>query len=96
MNELQRKAELYAAEKMNELMTKAIAQAYMDGYKDRYSEIMKPHQSTRIRQMLRFNEVRARIPTHHPTARHLRHSPVLSWPRPHPTWRERPPRTPLV
>ena len=41
MNELQKKAELYATEKMNELMTKAIAQAYMDGYKDRYSEIMK-------------------------------------------------------
>lgn len=41
MNELQRKAELYAAEKMNELMTKAIVQAYIDGYKDRDSEIMK-------------------------------------------------------
>ena len=41
MNELQRKAELYAAEKMNELITKAIVQAYIDGYKDRDSEIMK-------------------------------------------------------
>lgn len=41
MNELQRKAELYAAEKMNELMTKAIVQAYIDGYKDRDSKIMK-------------------------------------------------------
>jgi hypothetical protein len=41
MNELQRKAELYAAEKMNELMTKAITQAYIDGYKYRESEIMK-------------------------------------------------------
>lgn len=43
MNELHVKAEAYAAEKMNELMTKAIAQAYMDGYrngyKDRDSEI---------------------------------------------------------
>lgn len=43
MNELHVKAEAYAAEKMNELMTKAIAQAYMDGYrngyKDRNSEI---------------------------------------------------------
>lgn len=43
MNDLQIKAEAYAAEKMNELMTKAIAQAYMDGYrngyKDRDSEI---------------------------------------------------------
>ena len=41
MNELQRKAELYASEKMNELMTKAITQAYIDGYKYRDSEIMK-------------------------------------------------------
>ncbi len=41
MDELQRKAEIYAAEKMNELMTKAIVQAYIDGYKDRDSEIMK-------------------------------------------------------
>ena len=41
MDELQRKAEIYAAEKMNELMTKAIAQAYMDGYKYRDSEIKK-------------------------------------------------------
>ena len=41
MNELQRKAELYAAEKMKELMTKAITQAYIDGYKYRESEIMK-------------------------------------------------------
>ena len=32
MNELQEKAEIYAAEKMNELMAKAIAQAYIDGY----------------------------------------------------------------
>lgn len=43
MNDLQIKAEAYAAEKMNELMTMAIAQAYMDGYrngyKDRDSEI---------------------------------------------------------
>lgn len=43
MKDLQIKAEAYAAEKMNELMTKAIAQAYIDGYrngyKDRDSEI---------------------------------------------------------
>lgn len=43
MKDLQIKAEVYAAEKMNELMTKAIVQAYMDGYrngyKDRDSEI---------------------------------------------------------
>lgn len=43
MNKLHVKSEAYAAEKMNELMAKAIAQAYMDGYrngyKDRDSEI---------------------------------------------------------
>ena len=45
MNELQERAEIYAAEKMNELTSKAIAQAYIDGYqngyKDRDSEIGK-------------------------------------------------------
>lgn len=44
MNELQGRAEIYAAEKMNELMAKAIAQAYVDGYlngyKDRDCEIV--------------------------------------------------------
>ena len=38
MNELQGKAEIYAAEKMNELMSKAIAQAYMDGYRNGYKD----------------------------------------------------------
>lgn len=38
MNELQRRAEIYAAEKMNELMAKAIAQAYIDGYRDGYKD----------------------------------------------------------
>lgn len=38
MNELQGRAEIYAAEKMNELMTKAIAQAYMDGYRNGYTD----------------------------------------------------------
>jgi hypothetical protein len=38
MNELQEKAENYAAEKMNELMVKAIAMAYADGYRDGYKE----------------------------------------------------------
>lgn len=38
MNELQEKAAAYAAEKMNELMTKAIAQAYMDGYRNGYED----------------------------------------------------------
>ena len=38
MNELQEKAEVYAAEKMNELMSKAIAQAYIDGYRDGYKD----------------------------------------------------------
>ena len=45
MNELQERAETYAAEKMNELMAKAIAQAYIDGYQngynDRAGEILK-------------------------------------------------------
>lgn len=34
MINLEEKAELYAAEKMNDLMVKAIAQAYIDGYRD--------------------------------------------------------------
>ena len=38
MKELSLKAENYAAEKVNELMTKAIAQAYADGYRDGYCE----------------------------------------------------------
>ena len=38
MNELQRRTEIYAAEKMNELMAKAIAQAYIDGYRDGYKD----------------------------------------------------------
>ena len=38
MNELQERAEKYAAEKMNELMTKAIAQAYVDGYRNGYND----------------------------------------------------------
>jgi hypothetical protein len=38
MNELQEKAEAYAAEKLNELMSKAIAQAYMDGYQNGYKK----------------------------------------------------------
>ena len=38
MNELQENAEIYAAEKMSELMTKAIAQAYMDGYRCGYKD----------------------------------------------------------
>lgn len=45
MNDLQKRAETYAAEKMNELMAKAIAQAYIDGYQngynDRAGEILK-------------------------------------------------------
>ena len=38
MGNLQEKAEIYAAEKMNDLMAKAIAQAYADGYRDGYKE----------------------------------------------------------
>lgn len=38
MKELQERAEMYAAEKMNELMTKAIAQAYEDGYRNGYKD----------------------------------------------------------
>ena len=38
MNELQEKAAAYAADKMNELMAKAIAQAYMDGYRNGYED----------------------------------------------------------
>ena len=38
MNELKERAEAYAAEKMNELMSKAIAQAYVDGYRNGYKD----------------------------------------------------------
>lgn len=38
MKELQEKAEIYATEKMNELITKAIAQAYIDGYQNGYND----------------------------------------------------------
>lgn len=38
MIELTTKADNYAAEKTNELMTKAIAQAYADGYRDGYKD----------------------------------------------------------
>ena len=41
MGNLQEKAEIYAAEKMNDLMAKAIAQAYADGYKEMVSEPVK-------------------------------------------------------
>lgn len=38
VNKLEERAEIYAAEKMNELMAKAIAQAYVDGYRDGYKD----------------------------------------------------------
>lgn len=38
MKDIQERAENYAAEKMNDLMAKAIAQAYADGYRDGYKE----------------------------------------------------------
>ena len=38
MKDIQEIAESYAAEKMNDLMAKAIAQAYADGYRDGYKE----------------------------------------------------------
>ena len=38
MIELTKKAENYAAEKTNEVLTKAIAQAYADGYRDGYKD----------------------------------------------------------
>ena len=38
MNELEGRAEIYAAEKINELMSKAIAQAYVDGYRNGYKD----------------------------------------------------------
>lgn len=38
LNELLEKAEMYAAEKMNELMVKSIAQAYVDGYQNGYKD----------------------------------------------------------
>lgn len=38
MTELATKAENYAAEKTNEMMTKAIAQAYADGYREGYKD----------------------------------------------------------
>ena len=38
MNELENKAKIYASEKVNGLMAKVIAQAYMDGYQNGYSD----------------------------------------------------------
>lgn len=38
MNDLQEKAEIYAEEKMKELISKAIAQAYLDGYQNGYND----------------------------------------------------------
>lgn len=38
MKELATKAENYAAERSNDVMTKAIAQAYADGYRDGYKD----------------------------------------------------------
>ena len=38
MNKVQERAEIYANEKMNELMVKAIAQAYIDGYQSGYND----------------------------------------------------------
>lgn len=38
MIELNEKATIYAAEKTNEIMTKAVAQAYADGYRDGYKD----------------------------------------------------------
>ena len=38
MNELENKAKIYASEKVNGLMAKIIAQAYMDGYQNGYSD----------------------------------------------------------
>ena len=38
MKDIQERAESYAAEKMNDLMAKAIVQAYADGYRDGYKE----------------------------------------------------------
>ena len=38
MKDIQERAGSYAAEKMNDLMAKAIAQAYADGYRDGYKE----------------------------------------------------------
>ena len=38
MKDIQERAESYAAEKINDLMAKAIAQAYADGYWDGYKE----------------------------------------------------------
>ena len=39
MKNLQERAEIYADEKMNDLMAKAIAQAYIDGYRDGYKDM---------------------------------------------------------
>lgn len=38
INELENKVEIYAAEKMNELMSMAISQAYVDGYRNGYKD----------------------------------------------------------
>ena len=38
MDKLKEKSEIYASEKMNELMAKAIAQAYVDGYCNGYQD----------------------------------------------------------
>lgn len=38
MDDLQKKAEIYAAEKINDIMAKAITQAFLDGYQTGYKE----------------------------------------------------------
>lgn len=56
MKDIQERAESYAAEKMNDLMAKAIAQAYADGYLDGYKE--------RNSESVKFDSIEGEICVH--------------------------------
>lgn len=56
MKDIQERAESYAAEKMNDLMAKAIAQAYADGYRDGYKE--------RDSESVKFDSIEGEICVH--------------------------------
>ena len=56
MKNIQERAESYAAEKMNDLMAKAIAQAYADGYRDGYKE--------RDSESVKFDSIEGEICVH--------------------------------
>lgn len=56
MKDIQERAESYAAEKMNDLIAKAIAQAYADGYLDGYKE--------RNSESVKFDSIEGEICVH--------------------------------